>query len=143
MERQERVETNKLKVSLVTAERLRWLQDLRTRVSTYYADAEQLTELLIVPVDAREERQRKIELNRLQRELRIAANNITLMLSPLDSEQQKLIDQIKSTRDHVSGYMSQEALQPQMGDIAIDREEALASLTKVGSEAWRQVQALE
>lgn len=143
LDRQNKLETNKLKATLVTAERLRWLQDLRARVSSYYADAEELTDLLIIPVSGPEEKARNKELGRLHRELRIAANNVTLMLSPSDPDQKRLIDQIESTRKHIDGYMSAHAFQPRIEEIARDREQALAALTIVGTEAWRQVQALE
>ena len=143
LDRQDKLEANKLKVSLVTAERLRWLQDLRGKVSAFYADAEELTDLLRIPHSPLEESRRKSELARLHRELRIAASNITLMLSPGDPDQQRLIGQIKSTRDHIAGYMSEDGTEPRLEEITEDREDALASLTIVGAEAWRQVQALE
>ncbi|CAN7534053.1 hypothetical protein LJR143_003637 [Pseudoxanthomonas sp. LjRoot143] len=143
LDRQDRLENSKLKVSLVTAERLRWLQDLRERVSAYFADAEELVDLLRVPASPLEEKSRNDELGRLHRELRTAANNITLMLSPGDPDQQKLIDQITSTRDHINGYMSAEPDEPRPVEIAQNRDKALSSLTVVGAEAWRQVQALE
>lgn len=143
LDRQDKLETNKLKASLVTAERIRWLQDLRARVSAYYADAEELTNLLTTPTMPLDDRSKKNEMGRLHRDLKIAANNITLMLSPLDPDQNVLIFYIESTRRHIDSYMSANALEPRIEDIVKDRENGFVALTKVGAEAWRQVQALE
>jgi hypothetical protein len=138
-------EAKKLRVTLVTAERLRWLQDLRGRVSAFYADAEELCGHFGTAVSGPGMVAWTKDVVRLKRSINEGGNNIILMLSPNDKDQKQLIEAVHQARNaaNIVEGNPENAVQEVKTRMDASRSAAVEALTAVAGEAWRQVQALE
>jgi hypothetical protein len=86
----ERIETARMRVEVVTAERLRWLQDLRQRLSQLYVEMDMQYNILQRPVPIGGAAAVQAEHDAMSRKVMEQCNMIMLMLNPARQQQEAL-----------------------------------------------------
>lgn len=140
------IEQQKLQATIVSAERLRWLQDIRARMADVYAKMDMQFNLLQRPISAPSQAARQKELDDLSREIMAQVNIIHLMLNPEKPAQAKLRNSLQLNQKFLSAHFSdpQQATtkNSHLGYQQI-KQGAFDALTQIGVETWRQVKALQ
>jgi hypothetical protein len=142
-EASEAIEVKKLRVSLVTSERLRWLQDLRNRMSNLFVDLDTQRDLIRRPASEPMRIQSQKELDEISRRVMAELNNITLMLNPGKPDQARL----KNALQEILGLVMQ-GQGAEMHAFTSERYRAIKTsafdaLTAIGVVAWSKIQELE
>lgn len=143
---QHAIEQQKLQATIISAERLRWLQDIRARMADVYAKMDMQFNLLQRPVSAPNQATRQQELDDLSREIMVQVNIIHLMLNPQKDAQAKLRDSLQINQQFLSAHFSN----PHQATTASSysayqqiKQGAFDALTEIGVETWRQVKSLQ
>ena len=84
---QEKVEDKKLKANIITTERLRWLQDIRGRLSQLYVQLDMQYNIIKRPIANQTQQQIQSMLDDYSSDIMLQTNMITLMLNNKDQEQ--------------------------------------------------------
>lgn len=137
------IEIKKLHVSLVTNERLRWLQDLRSRMSNLFVDLDTQRDLMRRPVSGPMQSQVQKELDEISRRVMVEVNNITLMLNPEKPHQKQLrsaLQRVLSLVMEGQGAERHAATTEQYRSVKTD---AFDALTAIGTTAWSKIQDLQ
>src|SRR5690606_28578524 len=87
---QHAIEQQKLQATIVSAERLRWLQDIRARLADVYAKMDMQFDLLQRPVSGPQMAAMQTDLDALSKDIMVQVNIIHLMLNPAKPTQAKL-----------------------------------------------------
>ena len=143
---QHAIEQQKLQATIVSAERLRWLQDIRTRMSDVYAKMDMQFNLLQRPVSAPNQSTRQKELDDLSSEIMVQVNIIHLMLNPEKGAQAKLRNSLQLNQQFLAAHFSDpQQATTESSYIAYQqiKQGAFDALTEIGVETWRQVKALQ
>ena len=139
------IEQQRLQATIVSAERLRWLQDIRARLADVYAKMDMQFNLLQRPVSELHRSARQNDLDGLSKEIMVQVNIIHLMLNPEKPAQAKLRDSLQLNQTFLAAHFSQpEQSQTESSFIAYQKikQGAFDALTEIGVETWRQVKAL-
>lgn len=142
---QSEIEQRKLHATIVSAERLRWLQDIRSRLSNVYAKMDMQFNLLRRPVAAPLHDDRQQELDALSAQIMEQSNVIYLMLNPAKPAQAKLRENLQLAQNFLLAHFAQvEQAKSESSFIAYQhiKQGAFDALTTIGTETWRQVKAL-
>lgn len=135
----------RLKAEVVSRERLRWLQDLRNRLSKLYAQMDMQYALLKQPLSIpQEELQEK--LNAFSMDIMEQVNILTLMLNPEKAAQLTLRDTLQEALGFMQGcFQASEAHRQSFDDAKYQRLKTTAfnSATEIGTKAWEKVQELK
>jgi len=137
------IEAKKLHVSLVTNERLRWLQDLRNRLSNLFVDLDTQRDLMRRPVSEPMRGEMQKQLDEISRRVMTEVNNITLMLNPEKPDQK----QLRAALQEVLGLVMQGQGAEQHSATAVQyrsvKTNAFNALTAIGVTAWSKIQELQ
>jgi hypothetical protein len=140
------IETKKLKAELIARERLRWLQDLRQRLSTFYSDLDMQYNLLKRPVDPKDVASFQTLLDSFSKTVSEQCNLLILMLNPRKPKQEKL----RIALNDAQGFFLKAIGQKQLAAAAFDdrlyaaiKTSAFDAATEIGIETWKQVKELE
>lgn len=140
------LELKKLRASIITTERLRWLQDLRSQVAEFYSyidiqtlHIERLLDPRVTPIS-------RDELDRISKEAGLKANLILLMINRESTEQDKLFRSINSALTFINKLLANTAnptnsLNRQ--EIAEIKEASYKAMHEIGEKVWNKVQALD
>jgi hypothetical protein len=139
------LETKRLQANLVAAERLRWLQDIRERLSNLYKQLDLQYNLLKRPVAPALSATKQQQLDEMSSEIMEQCNMITLMLNPVKPDQAALQDALQ---DALAFMLT--AFQLAAGgttafndtEYAKHKQAAFHAMTRLGVETWRQVKSL-
>ena len=143
---QERIEIVRLRVSTITAERLRWLQDIRQRFSQLFAEIEMQYYHLkrTVPPDQAATDQQALDT--FSAKIIAESNVIMLMLNPSKPDHAALQKALQQTLQFLNECFAQK----DQGQVDFDgkrcillKEAAFDSLTKIGIETWAQIKELK
>jgi len=137
------LESKKLHAGLVTTERLRWLQDIRVRLSNLFALLDTQFDLLRRPVSAPQKASRQLELDALSQKVMVEINNVTLMLNPNKPDQNDLRIALNSSLEIVVSSFAPGAHSVNSPLYAALKTDAFNALTLIGIETWTQIQKLE
>lgn len=137
------IEVRKLRVSLVTSERLRWLQDLRNRMSNLFVDLDTQRDLIRRPVSEQMRSQVQKELDGISRRVMVELNNITLMLNPAKPDQAKLRNTLQEILGLVMQGQGAELHAATAEQYRQLKTSAFDFLTAIGVVAWSKIQELE
>ncbi|WP_346205698.1 hypothetical protein [Aeromonas salmonicida] len=146
IETQIEIEETKLKVGLITTERLRWLQELRTRSSEFYADLDMNYSLLKRPANLKENLSFQTQGDEISQRVMVQCNNIMLLLNPEKEHQNTLRESCNNAMIFILECVSQ-----RNRGIFKFNDDAYSSiktvhfdaLTKIGSETWQKIKALK
>ena len=138
-----RVETTKLRATLISAERLRWLQDIRQRLSTLYQLMDMQYNHLKRPVAAG--MHAEAQLDGMSGEIMQQINVISLMLNPAKTDQAILRDALQEAIGYMRPLFSQVLTSREFNDplYAQIKQKAFDALTRIGVQTWRKVKTLE
>jgi len=141
---QHAIEQQKLQATIVSAERLRWLQDIRARMADVYATMDMQFSLLQRPNPSESVIQQ--ELDDLSKAIMVQVNIIHLMLNPGKTSQSKLRQSLQQNLEFLSAHFSnprQAATQSSHATYLQIKHSAFDALTEIGVETWRQIKALQ
>ena len=139
------LETKRLQANLVATERLRWLQDIRQRLSTLYQQLDFQYSLLKRPVVPGTSATTQQQLDEMSSEIMEQCNMITLMLNPEKADQAALRDALQSALAFMLPVFQQAASGAKsFNDVeyAAHKQTAFDSMTRLGVDTWRQVKSL-
>lgn len=139
------IERQKLQATVVTAERLRWLQDLRGKVAAFYAQVEVQMSHLERPISAIHSKELQEEIDSISMEVMSSCYAILPMLDSANAEQSKLRSALNDSLTFAKAKLSEkthERLSIDMSPFARQRTEAFGALEEIGRKAWKKVQAL-
>lgn len=137
------VETKKLHVTLVTSERLRWLQDLRGRLSILYADLDWQRDLIRRPVHPSKHETTQRELDEISKRVMVDVNNIHLMLSPDSPHQRELRNALQEALALVMSAQDARTHAETSENYSSIKNRAFKALTLIGRDAWDKVKKLQ
>ena len=144
--RSQQTEEKRLRAEVVTAERLRWLQDIRQRLSRFYAQLDMQYSYLKRPVPAGGQPDYQKEVDVFSNEINEQCNIITLMLNPQKQHQANLRDALHQAL----GFMVECVGIKSNGSTNFEDKKYLAlknaafnSLTIIGIETWDRIKQLE
>ena len=143
---QDKLEDKKLRATIVTNERLRWLQDIRGRLSDLYVNLDMQFSLIQRPYNNKSKQEIQNILDEYSREIMSAVNLITLMLSDKDQEQLKLKGELQKVLKFMQDCFAKTMKgQPSFNlqQYAQMKTNIFNQATAVGSETWRQISNLE
>lgn len=139
------LETKRLQANLVATERLRWLQDIRARLSNLYVQLDLQYDLLkrsIIPGTSTTTQQ---QLDAMSSEIMEQCNMITLMLNPAKPDQAALHNTLQRALGFMMPLFQQDASGPRVFNDAEYRtykQAAFDSMTRLGVDTWKQVKSL-
>lgn len=145
-ESQLKIETARLRVTVVTTERLRWLQDIRQRLSKLYGQMDMQYYHLKRPVPKDQSAQFQQTLDTSSAEIIEQSNVITLMLNPKKPEQAALREALEESMAFLSQYTTKERSDVAVFDdtrYVLIKQKAFDALTSIGIQAWDRIQKLE
>jgi len=145
IESQKENEEKKLKVSVVTTERLRWLQELRAKSSEFYANLDMNYSLLKRPINPEQNPDFQNKADEIAHMVMIQCNQIIFLLNPLKSQQAKLRG---ACNEALKFFQSCVAVR-NIGQFNFDDEqyafiktEFFNALTEIGGETWTKIKEL-
>ena len=143
---QSKIETKRLRVNVVTTERLRWLQDIRERISDLYVQLDMQFAIIQQPTDDAKKEQVQEILNQYSVRVMKQVNMVTLMLNEKVPEQKTLIDELQKTLV----FMRKCFYETTQEGTEFDKDEYTSIKTKVFSLAmsiagktWSEIENLE
>ncbi|XQA73518.1 hypothetical protein ACM9XA_19025 [Xanthomonas sacchari] len=140
-----KLEHKKLKASIVTTERLRWLQELRAKVAEFYSHIDMQVMHVARLVNPAATPISRDEMDSISKEAGLRANLVLLMLNPTNVEQQELYQSINSALMFVNKALMEagaSATAPDRAEITRIKKQSFDSMHKIGSVAWNKVQEL-
>ncbi|MCW0345808.1 hypothetical protein NB703_003901 [Pantoea ananatis] len=135
------LETKRLQANLVATERLRWLQDIRERLSDLYKQLDLQYDLLKRPVAPASRATKQQQLDVMSSDIMGQCNMITLMLNPDKSDQAELRDALQQVLTFMQAAFQQAAASNHT-EYARLKKAAFDAMTRLGVETWRQVKSL-
>jgi hypothetical protein len=145
-ETQQNIETKRLYATIITTERLRWLQDIRQRLSHLYTQLDMQYNQLKRPVQQGQQANAQAEFDKFSMEIMEQTNNITLMLNPSDPDQEKLAQSLQDKQAFLLQCFTQRStVTVQFNDqqYAATKQAAFDALIGIGVETWKQIKELE
>lgn len=139
------LESKRLQANVIATERLRWLQDIRQRMSTLYQQLDFQYNLLKRPVAHNQGTTTQQQLDDMSAEIMAECNMITLMLNPAKPDQAALRDAIQSALQFTQQCFQQAAVGSRNfndHEYRTYKQAAFDAMTRLGVEAWKQVKSL-
>lgn len=139
------IEMRKLKAGLVATERLRWLQDIRQRFSSFYTDLDMQFNLLKRPVTSSLEAFQET-MDVYSKSISEQCNRIILMLNPAKVKQAQLRQALNDAQSFFLDCVFTKTMAASAFDdakYATIKTRAFNALTDIGKETWKQVKDLE
>lgn len=143
---QGQIERAKLQASLVTSERLRWLQDLRSKMASFFTHVELQLDLLSRPYGDQGKETYQRSLDEMSKQVSADGNAILLMLDSEKKEQQELANAISNWLSYMFVQFSARRTGPVARNIdhcSAMKTAAFDALRVIGQKAWKKVQSLE
>jgi hypothetical protein len=144
-ESQERREKVRLRTTVVTTERLRWLQDIRARSAHLLAQMEMQYSYLKRPARAGDATLQQ-KLDDFSTRVIEETNLICLMLNPNKTDQAALVQALQGAQQ----FMQECFYIRNQGDISFDdrryatlKQDAFNALTSIGITTWGRIKQLE
>jgi hypothetical protein len=139
------LETKRLSANVIAAERLRWLQDIRQRLSTLFQRLDFQYNVLKRPVAPGLVPATQQQLDEMSTEVMGQCNMITLMLNPAKPDQAALRDSIQGSLQFMQCVFQQASNGIRTFDDAkytTSKQSAFDAMTRLGVETWKQVKSL-
>jgi hypothetical protein len=143
---QNSIERAKLQASVVTAERLRWLQDLRGKVAAFYANIEMQLSHLRRPVSPTKATEFQNLLDEFSKDVMKDCYAMLPMLDRDKEHQRELHLALNETLAFVKATVAQKTYDPlsfDLKEITSIKSKAFDALEAIGRKAWTKVQKLQ
>jgi hypothetical protein len=143
---QEVLEDKRLKANIVTTERLRWLQDMRSRLSALYAKLDMQYSVIKRPITNLNKQEIQDMLDEYSSEIMLQVNMITLMLNKKDKEQVELKIELQKILVYMQSCFSQTTTELQVFNdeqYSTMKTTIFNMVTIIGSDTWKQISNLE
>jgi hypothetical protein len=144
--RTQQTEEKRLRAEVITRERLRWLQDIRQRLSHFYAQLDTQYTFLKQPIPTGEIVEYRKTLNEFSTQINEQCNFMTLMLNPKKPHQATL----RKALHEAIGFLKECTVLKNSGSVIFDnkryteiKQTAFDPLVEIGLETWRKVKLLE
>lgn len=139
------IESQRLTANVVATERLRWLQDIRQRLSRFYQQLDFQYSHLQRPTPPDLQAKKQLLLDEFSAEVMTQCNMITLMLNPgkpdqaalrvaVDNGLQLMLENFNPPPAKFPGF--------NVSEYAENKRAAFDSMTKIGIETWKQIKSL-
>lgn len=135
------LETKRLAANIVAAERLRWLQDIRQRLSTLFQQQDLQYNVLKRPTGATTQQ----KIDEMSSEIMGQSNMITLMLNPNKPDQAALRNALQDSLKFMLSVFQQASSGSKTfndAQYAAYKQAAFDTMTRLGVETWKQVKSL-
>lgn len=145
-ETQQHIETRRLYATIVTTERLRWLQDIRQRLSHLYTQLDMQYSYLKRPFQQEQQANAQAEFDKFSMDIMEQTNNITFMLNPNDPDQGRLAQTIQDKQAFMLQCFGLRTAEPVNFDdlrYAELKQSAFNALIAIGVDTWKQIKELE
>jgi len=139
------LETKRLQANVVATERLRWLQDIRQRLSTLYQQLDSQYNLLKRPVLPGQSATTQQQLDDMSSQVMEQCNMITLMLNPAKPDQAALRDALQGALQFTLLCFQQAAVGAKSfndAQYSAYKQAAFDAMTRLGVDTWKQVKSL-
>lgn len=139
-------EQKKLRASIVTSERLRWLQDLRSQVAEFYSYVDIQVMHIQRILDPRATPISRDDLDKISKEAGLKANLVLLMLNREKTEQELLYQSINSALIFINELLrdiGDASPAPNREDITRIKKTSYQAMHEISAKAWLKVQALD
>jgi len=140
-----KIEEKKLQANIITAERLRWLQELRSRSSEFYASLDMNYSLLKRRVYPQENPEYQEQADEIAKNVMTQCNQIILLLNPKKPQQEIM----RNACNDALAFFQQCVGMRNQGNFNFDDEgyskiktAFFNSLTEIGIETWKQIKQL-
>ena len=143
---QAELEQRKLRASIVTTERLRWLQDLRSKVAEFYSYIDMQTMHIARILDPQVAPISRDELDAISKEAGLRANMLLLLLNRQNAEQEELFLSINNAMHFINNALRDiggSSIPPNRIEITKIKQASYDAMRKIGATAWKKVQGLE
>jgi hypothetical protein len=144
--RTQQTDEKRLRAEVITRERLRWLQDIRQRLSHFYAQLDMQYTFLKRPIPMGETIEYQRALNEFSTQIIEQCNFMTLMLNPKKPHQAIL----RKALHEAIGFLKECTMLKNSGSVKFDdqhyteiKQTAFDSLVEIGLETWRKIKLLE
>jgi hypothetical protein len=141
-----KIERAKLKADLISRERLRWLQDIRQRLTSFYSNLDMQYNLLKRPVTHATVAAYQSELDAYSKTVSEQCSFIVLMLNPAKPKQRELRVALNDAQAFFLECIAKKTLSAATFDdlrYQTIKTCAFDAATAIGIETWAQVKALE
>lgn len=140
-----KIEEKKLQANIITAERLRWLQELRSRSSEFYASLDMNYSLLKRLINPQENPGYQEQADEIAKNVMIQCNQIILLLNPKKPQQEIM----RNACNDALAFFQQCVGMRNQGNFNFDdagyskiKTTFFNSLTEIGIETWKQIKQL-
>ena len=143
---QKETEEKKLRVTIVTTERLRWLQEIRSRSSEFYANLDMNYSLLNRPVNPQQNPEFQKQADEIAQKVMIQCNQIILLLNPAKSQQDKLRKACNGALEFFQSCVAKRnagQFNFDDGQYASIKTDFFNALTEIGVETWGKIKGLK
>lgn len=143
---QQEIENKRLRATIVTSERLRWLQDIRGRLAELYKHLDMQFNLIQRPLGNMTQQQMQDMLDDYSGQIMTDVHMITLMLNDKDQEQIDLRQELQNVLAFMQACFSQTTASAQTFNTlqyAQMKTNIFNLATIIGSETWKQISNLE
>ena len=145
IESQKETEEKKLKVNLITTERLRWLQEIRSKSSEFYANLDMNYSLLKRPINPQQNTGFQNQADEIAQKVMVQCNQIILLLNPAKPQQEKLRNACNGALEFFQSCVDQR----NTGQFNFDdtryasiKTDFFNALTVIGVETWGKIKEL-
>lgn len=142
---QSKIERQKLHATVITTERLRWLQDMRLRLSTIYARMDTQLDLMNRVVYHPAFAPKQEQLDELSSEITVEINVLYVTLNPARPDHKALREALRNSEAFISKIMKNPALvQATAFDAGYQasKQSAFDAMTAIGIDAWSTIKEL-
>jgi len=143
---QQSIEGKRLRANIVTTERLRWLQDIRQRLSHLYAQTDMQYSHLKRPIAPGQQAISQAAFDKFSEEIMEQTNVITTLLNPNKPNQAKLMQSLQNKLAFLQRcFQLKSSGVTQFNDVdyASIKKDAFDALVDIGVETWKQIKNLE
>jgi hypothetical protein len=140
------IETTRLRANLIAQERLRWLQDIRQRLSKLYRTMDMQYNTLKRPVGEGEKAQVQQTLDTMAAEVMEQTNVVNFMLNPEKDDQAALRNSIQAALQFLLDCYNETTAEAQtFDDVRYQslKRTAFDAMTRIGIRTWRQIKELQ
>lgn len=139
------LETKRLSANVISTERLRWLQDIRQRLSTLFQQLDLQYNMLKRPVAPGLAPTTQLQLDEMSSEVMGQCNMITLMLNPAKPDQAALSNSLQGSLQFMHLVFQQASTGTRTfndAQYSTYKQAAFDAMTRLGVDTWKQVKSL-
>lgn len=135
-----------MRAGIVTTERLRWLQDIRSKIADFFAKIEMQMSHLERPTMQSDVAAKQAELDQFALDANRLSSAIQLMLDPSKDDQRRLSDAIGESLGVALGQFQRSTsrgITVPKAELAKHKYAAFDAAREIGNKAWGKIQRVE